>query len=228
MTRPPSARWCIRTILNLVTDAQRLACTPDGDGRYALEDPVRRIEGGWRWLSVWGIVEFDDDGEGRRPVAMTGASRDITANKQAEMFSQAQKESLELVVRGAPLADVLAYLTRVVERQSDDQVVASILFLDDEGRLRNGAAPSLPADYLQAIDGLKADPQVGTCAAAAATCLYGHYLRHRHRPGLGRSVASSARPWPSRGVESADPRPRRTRPRHVRHVLQIVPRSYGS
>ena len=35
--------------------------------------------------------------------------------------------------------------------------------------LRNGASPNLPADYLDAIDRLKPDPDVGTCAAAAAT-----------------------------------------------------------
>ena len=47
--------------------------------------------------------------------------------------------------------------------------MASILLLDDEKRLRNGASPSLPADYLHAIDGLKADESIGTCSAAAAT-----------------------------------------------------------
>ncbi len=45
----------------------------------------------------------------------------------------------------------------------------SILVLDDEGLLRNGASPNLPADYLDAIDRLKPDADVGTCAAAAAT-----------------------------------------------------------
>ena len=38
-----------------------------------------------------------------------------------------------------------------------------------EGLLRNGASPNLPADYLDAIDRLKPDANVGTCAAAAAT-----------------------------------------------------------
>ena len=35
--------------------------------------------------------------------------------------------------------------------------------------MRNAASPQLPDDYLQAIDGLKPDANVGTCAAAAAT-----------------------------------------------------------
>jgi GAF domain-containing protein len=47
--------------------------------------------------------------------------------------------------------------------------VASILVLDGDGLLRNGASPKLPADYLAAIDRLRPDASVGTCAAAAAT-----------------------------------------------------------
>ena len=74
-----------------------------------------------------------------------------------------------MVVKGAPLSEVLAFLTGVVERVSQHAAVASILLLDREGRLRPGAAPSLPADYIRAIDGLKAEPTLGTCSAAAAT-----------------------------------------------------------
>ena len=47
--------------------------------------------------------------------------------------------------------------------------MASVLVLDHNGLLRNGASPNLPADYLDAIDRLKPDAHVGTCAAAAAT-----------------------------------------------------------
>jgi len=37
------------------------------------------------------------------------------------------------------------------------------------GLLRNSASPNLPGDYLKAIDRLRPNPNVGTCAAAAAT-----------------------------------------------------------
>ena len=87
---------------------------------------------------------------------------------RSQALLTAQKQSLELVVTGAPLADVLCHLVRTVEEQSNGDVVASIMLLDEERRLRNGAAPSLPDDYLAAIDGIPADPGVGTCAAAAA------------------------------------------------------------
>jgi len=84
-------------------------------------------------------------------------------------FLEAQKQALEMIVKGLPLREVLTYLTGVVEQQSGHTVVASILLLDDENRLRTGAGPSLPPDYHAAIDGLKVNPDLGTCAAAAAT-----------------------------------------------------------
>ena len=50
-------------------------------------------------------------------------------------------------------------------------VAVSILVLDEDDLLRNGASPSLPADYLAAMDRLKPDARVGTCSVAAATGL---------------------------------------------------------
>lgn len=94
--------------------------------------------------------------------------RDITDRKRTEQLLEAQKQSLEMLVSGAPLTEVLAYLTSVVEEQADRKAIASILLLDDEGRLHNGASPSLPDAYLSAIDGIKVEPNLGTCSAAAA------------------------------------------------------------
>lgn len=80
----------------------------------------------------------------------------------------ALERARQMLEQGVPLRTLLAHLTATVESLSAD-AVASILVLDREGLLRNGASPNLPADYLDAIDRLKPDPEVGTCAAAAAT-----------------------------------------------------------
>src|SRR5688572_25803624 len=74
-----------------------------------------------------------------------------------------------LLDQGASREDVLASLVTAAEAVAGDQSVSSILVLDDEGLLRNGASPNLPPDYLDAIDRLRPDPMVGTCASAAAT-----------------------------------------------------------
>ena len=57
---------------------------PGSDGRYDAEYRVKQLDGSWRWVSAWGLVEFEGDGADRKPVAIAGASRDITERKQAE------------------------------------------------------------------------------------------------------------------------------------------------
>lgn len=86
-----------------------------------------------------------------------------------DVIDQARARAEALLARGAALREVLAQLTAAVETLSGGRTIASILLLDREGLLRNGASPSLPADYLDKIDRLKPHPAVGTCAAAAAT-----------------------------------------------------------
>lgn len=83
----------------------------------------------------------------------------------AEAFQRAQR----MLESGASKSDVLSYLTSAAETAAGSGAVASILFVDDKGLLRNAASPGLPQDYLSAIDGLRPNAWVGTCAAAAAT-----------------------------------------------------------
>jgi PAS domain S-box-containing protein len=60
------------------------ALDPKAEGRYDVEYRVKQIDGSWRWLSAWGLVEFEGKGANRRPIAITGASRDLSERKQAE------------------------------------------------------------------------------------------------------------------------------------------------
>lgn len=79
------------------------------------------------------------------------------------------EQALRMVEAGAPCRHVLAHLANSAEELQGEGAVVSILVLDGDGLLRNGASPNLPDDYLAAIDRLKPDKKVGTCAAAAAT-----------------------------------------------------------
>jgi len=74
-----------------------------------------------------------------------------------------------LLESGASQTAVLTCLVSGAEMGAGDGAVASILVLDGDGLLRNAASPNLPRDYLNAIDRLRPNPTVGTCAAAAAT-----------------------------------------------------------
>jgi len=77
-------------------------------------------------------------------------------------------QALDDVAAGAPLRDVLTELCFAAERTADVEMLASVLLLDESGRhLLEGAAPSLPAEYNAAIDGVEIGPAVGSCGTAA-------------------------------------------------------------
>jgi GAF domain-containing protein len=80
-----------------------------------------------------------------------------------------QRLALDMIDRGAPLADTLTLLCHIVEAEAQSLVRASILLVDHaSSSLRTGAAPGLPDRYNRAVDGIGIAPDVGTCAAAAA------------------------------------------------------------
>ena len=64
-----------------------------------------------------------------------------------------------------PLSDLLEDITLTVDRLMAD--VRSSILLIENGHIRHGAAPSLPAAYNTAIDGLAIGPKVGSCGTAA-------------------------------------------------------------
>lgn len=77
--------------------------------------------------------------------------------------------SLLMASHGEKKANILMYLATESEKVLGSGCVVSILLIDHNGLLRNGASPNLPLDFLHAIDGIEPHPSVGTCAAAAAT-----------------------------------------------------------
>jgi PAS domain S-box-containing protein len=87
--------------------------------------------------------------------------------KNIEQFIDGQNEVLETITKGRSLPDVLEAITRWIEKHSNGDLIASILFVDKEGkRLLHGAAPSLPEPYNKAIHGIEIGPEVGSCGTA--------------------------------------------------------------
>jgi diguanylate cyclase (GGDEF)-like protein len=74
---------------------------------------------------------------------------------------------LEMIARGAPLAATIARLCQEVERLAPN-VVCSVVTVDNAGRLRPLASPSVPPPLREAIDGVSIGPGVGACGTAAA------------------------------------------------------------
>jgi len=85
----------------------------------------------------------------------------------AESLLEGEKGVLEMIAKGAPLHESLDAALRLIEGRAPG-MLSSILLLDEQGvRLRHGAAPSLPADYMKEIDGVAIGPGVGSCGTAA-------------------------------------------------------------
>ncbi|MCC6849578.1 MAG: GAF domain-containing sensor histidine kinase [Deltaproteobacteria bacterium] len=92
----------------------------------------------------------------------------IRQNRRARRTAallRGQTRLLEMIALGKPHGEVLEALCTLVERHVPG-MLCSVLLLDGD-RLRHGAAPSLPAEYCRAIDGITIGPTVGSCGTAA-------------------------------------------------------------
>jgi PAS domain S-box-containing protein len=99
---------------------------------------------------------------------LVGVILDVSEQKRAELLLAKDKLALEMIASEAPLADVLDFLCRNAE-SLHPEARCSVLLLDADGRLRHAAAPSIPQEYVSAVDGTLIGPRVGSCGAAAFT-----------------------------------------------------------
>lgn len=101
------------------------------------------------------------------PVKSTSRPVSSRVRQDAKGLRTGETAILEMMALGAPLSDVLDRLMRLNEFRSKG-LLASILLLDPEGkRLRHLAGPSLPTEYMRAIDGSPIGPKAGSCGTAA-------------------------------------------------------------
>ncbi|HSY16881.1 MAG TPA: PAS domain S-box protein [Candidatus Acidoferrales bacterium] len=92
---------------------------------------------------------------------------EIAGRKRTGALLDGQRQVLEMMATDAPLPESLAALMRLIEAQVPG-MLGSILLIDEQGvHLRHGAAPSLPPEYMKAIDGVAIGPYVGSCGTAA-------------------------------------------------------------
>ena len=87
--------------------------------------------------------------------------------RTAEQFYAHQVAVLEQVASGVALPLILDAIVRLIEAQPGG-TLCSILLLDRAaGVVRHGAAPSLPPEYVRALDGVAIGPEAGSCGRAA-------------------------------------------------------------
>ncbi len=91
---------------------------------------------------------------------------DITRRKLDDALRTGQSRLLEMVARGAPLRETLDSLMLLIEQQSNG-VYCSVLLLDDDGiTIHPGSGPSLPGEYMAALEGFSIGPGAGSCGTA--------------------------------------------------------------
>ncbi|HEU0038420.1 MAG TPA: PAS domain S-box protein, partial [Verrucomicrobiae bacterium] len=131
---------------------------------YQIEKRYIHKHGQAVWVRLTVSLVRPPSGE---PQFAIGMVEDITRRKQAEALTNTQMQVLEMIASGKPMTETLNALLRMIEAQSAE-MLCSILLLDRDGlHVRHGAAPSLPADYLKAIDGSAIGPCAGSCGTAA-------------------------------------------------------------
>jgi len=102
------------------------AIDPEGDGVYEVEYRVKQLDGSWRWLSAWGLVEFEGAGADRKPVAITGASRDLTERKDAEALQRLMVNELNHRVKNS-LAAVQSIAMQTLRGATDPEAARHML-----------------------------------------------------------------------------------------------------
>jgi PAS domain S-box-containing protein len=134
-------------------------------GRGRFQFSLRNQQG----LTTWWDAVVTPMRNGRGDVTqLLASSRDITERRREEAFRAGQHCVLEMIANGSPLSIVLDSLVRLVESQLEG--TCSVLLLDEDGvTMRHGAAPSLPPEYVRAIDGVSIGPKAGSCGTAIYT-----------------------------------------------------------
>jgi len=113
--------------------------------------------------------------------------------RKTQRLIECQKQSLELVVGGAPLegdSGILTFLARSMESELDGAIVAIHLMEEDGHHFGYVATPSLPPTYALATKGMDARLELGCCSSAVMS----------HTPTIVRDFAVETR-WPAFAAE---------------------------
>src|SRR5213076_799263 len=83
-----------------------------------------------------------------------------------ENFRAGQSRILEMIAANTPLGEILKRLVLLIEAQSPEMLCSVLLLSKDGKHILHGAAPSLPEEYVKAIDGAEIGPKNGSCGTA--------------------------------------------------------------
>ncbi|WP_343585619.1 EAL domain-containing protein [Herbaspirillum sp.] len=129
---------------------------------FHTEELIRDMNDQPIWISA--VVNPILDAAGKLVNAVC-VMTDITNTKVHEVL---QYRVLNAMARDSSLNEQMSLLCEEVERVAPE-VIASVLRVDEQGKLHTLAGPSLPEFYNRALDGIQIGPDVGACGTAAFT-----------------------------------------------------------
>ncbi|MGX9460193.1 bifunctional diguanylate cyclase/phosphodiesterase [Shewanella sp. A14] len=86
-----------------------------------------------------------------------------------EMSIERYSTILDMVLKGLPLGEMLNALVLLIEAQKIGTRASVLLLSEDGKRLLSGAAPNLPEQFNNEINGIEIGQEVGSCGASAYT-----------------------------------------------------------
>ncbi|HEX2436948.1 MAG TPA: GAF domain-containing protein [Methylomirabilota bacterium] len=90
---------------------------------------------------------------------------DVTERKRTEALLAGERRVLEMIAAGETLPHVLEAVCRMVETQGEG-MLSSVLLVEGD-RLRVGAAPGLPREWVEAVEGTMIGPETSAVGSAA-------------------------------------------------------------
>ncbi len=129
-----------------------------------MEARLRRFDGEYRRFALRVRPLVDASG---KIVKWFGLNIDIEDRKRVETLLTGEKHLLEMAAAGNSMSEILAALCRLVEATIEGAYCSVVLVDAGGARLEHGAAPSLPASFINSIIGRPVNVDSGPCAMAA-------------------------------------------------------------
>src|SRR5215210_3771197 len=90
----------------------------------------------------------------------------LPVQPDSEQFLAEQARIEEMIAANTPLNQILSELLLMIEAESPEMIGSILLLSEDGNHVKHAVAPSLPANYIKAIDGSPIGPKHGSCGTA--------------------------------------------------------------
>jgi diguanylate cyclase (GGDEF)-like protein/PAS domain S-box-containing protein len=142
-------------------------CVAEPGALRQLQFRVRHADGHWLAVEATADNRLDDPVVG----GIVVAARDVTDQRGIEEALRAserrfrdQATVLEMIATSEPLEDTLAEICHLVEAAAGGAARCAVWLVDEETDvLRRGAAPLLPSEFVEALDGLPLGEDTSAC-----------------------------------------------------------------